>query len=250
MRTNAAEGNHNFLHWNRDTPTCVYGITQRSLDSGVTWANYPASMGGVLRVFPGNHDIIYGVIRNSSNSNTLKRSTDKGATSATLAEIGWDIYDGLLRNVILAIHPTDPGIFFCLGPTGDLARYDASTGVWKTDYNLIALHNAANPASRPGTTARCPRSRSTRRTPMSAMSASSASGRTRSGAAENIQSASPTWEDVTYNLHRCNIGLQVRGAPAHRRRLLRQRRHRRTAAAESARRQEKPLAGAASSIPL
>ena len=24
----------------------------------------------------------------------------------------------------------------------------------------------------------------------------------------NIQSASPTWEDVTYNLHRCNIGFK------------------------------------------
>ena len=52
-----------FLHWNRDTPTVVYANNARSLDSGATWQGYAAGFGGCRAVFPGDHDICYGLTR-------------------------------------------------------------------------------------------------------------------------------------------------------------------------------------------
>ena len=63
-----------------------------------------------------------------------------------LADIGWG---GILSSdafyAVLAIHPTDPAIFFTASSTGDLARFDGNAGTWRTGYDLRGLHKAAYP---------------------------------------------------------------------------------------------------------
>ena len=136
-----------FLQWNRDTPTVVYEDSVRSLDGGQTWVDYGSGFGGCRAVFPGNHDICYGLTRLTGPERyELRRSNDRGATHSLLANIGWG---GVLFTnfyyAVLAIHPTDPAVFFTVSSTGDLARYDGNTGAWRTGYGMPARHQAAHP---------------------------------------------------------------------------------------------------------
>ena len=53
---------------------------------------------------------------------------------------------------ILAIHPTDPAIFFTVSSTGDLARYDGNTGTWRTSYGMPGLPSGGATRTRPSPT--------------------------------------------------------------------------------------------------
>ena len=74
---------------------------------------------------------------------------------------------GDFYRAVLAIHPTDPAIFFTKASTGDLARYDGNTGTWRTNYGLRPCTRRPIPAR---SIPMSRRSRSTRRTPTSATS--------------------------------------------------------------------------------
>jgi hypothetical protein len=135
-----------FLHWNRDTPTVVYEDSVRSTTSGETWTNYASGFGGCRAVYPGDNDICYGLTKLAGPERyELRRSNDRGATIASTVAIP---YPGILFTnlyyAIIAIHPTDPAIFFCRGSGGDLARYDGNTATWRTGYGMPARHLAAH----------------------------------------------------------------------------------------------------------
>jgi len=208
-RVRDAEDKHVFLQWNRDTPTCIYSTNARSLLSGEpdSWVGYGAGFGGARAVFPGDHDIVYGLTRVSSSSFVLRRSNDRGTTHAVLADIGWG---GILSSdafyAVLAIHPTDPAIFFTASSTGDLARFDGNAGTWRTGYDLRGLHKAAYPD------AASPAVYSVALDPQDAnvgyvgIESYGFHGIWRSG---NIQAASPDWEDITANFHRINTGPKL-----------------------------------------
>jgi hypothetical protein len=207
-RVRDVDDKHVFLQWNRDTPTCVYSTNARSLSSGDrgSWVGYGAGFGGCRAVFPGDHDVCYG-LSGSGSSWTLRRSDDRGDTHRVLASIGWGgILSADLGYMVLAIHPTDPAVFFTASASGDLARYDGTSGTWRTGYGLRSLHAAAHPG------APSPQVCSVALDPQDAdvgyvgIESFGFHGVWRS---RNIQAASPDWEDVTLDFPRINVGPRL-----------------------------------------
>ena len=210
---------------------------RRSLDERRDrgWATGPGSA-AAGRCSPGTMTSVYGLTRLTGP----ERSTCAGRTIAArptrvLAEyrLGRRCCRANFYYAVLAIHPTDPAIFFTASSTGDLARFDGNTGTWRTSYGMPApAHRRRYPGrGEPRTSIR---SRSTRRTPTSATSAWRALAIHGIWRSENIQAVSPDWEDITTNFHRINTGSEAGGASADRRRVRRQRRRRRGAGAAAA----------------
>ena len=195
-----------YLHWNKTTPTVVYGWGQRSLDSGLTWAPYPGMGGmGVCSVYPGNEDTIYG-LELVSGQTQFRRSTDRGATSSIIVTAPWDaktIWNP--REFIIAVHPSNPDYFFTRSASGDLARWNGSS--WKTDYNIFGLHIAANPTAPSGHQRKIrdviidPQDANTGYVIVYCVGFHSVWRTT------NLLSNNPTWEDVTFNLWRGDTGF-------------------------------------------
>ena len=107
---------------------------------------------------------------------------------------------------VLAIHPTDPAIFFTVSSTGDLARYDGNTGTWRTSYGMPARHTAAHPggpAAKVASIALDPQAANVGYVSMECV------GNNGIWRSENIQAVSPDWEDITMNFHRVNVGPRL-----------------------------------------
>jgi hypothetical protein len=207
VRVRDVNEKHGFMQWNRDTPTVVYASNVRSTNSGVSWGGYASGFGQAVRVFDGDHDIVYGLSRTTGPERyTLRRSNDCGVTIASAVSIPWA---GLLFKdlfyAILAIHPTDPAIFFTVGSTGDLARYDGNTGTWRTGYGMPARHLAAHPGP-PAEVKSIALDPQDANVGYVAMNSPGNHGIWRS---LDIQAVSPSWEDITKDFHRSTVPPKV-----------------------------------------
>ena len=179
-----------FLQWNRDTPTVVYEDSVRSLDGGQTWVDYGSGFGGCRAVFPGDHDICYGLTRLTGPERyELRRSNDRGATHSLLANIGWGgvLFTTSTTPSSRSTRPTRRSS----SPSARPATSHATTATRAPGGPATACRPATGGAPGRGEPRRSSRSRSTRRTPTSDTSASRAlaiHGIWRSG---NIQAVSP-----------------------------------------------------------
>ena len=200
-----------FLEWNRDTPTVVYEDSVRSLDGGQSsWQGYAAGFGGCRAVFPGDHDICYGLTRLTGPERyELRRSNDRGATDPPL-----DGADQLGRRAVHELllrdprHPPDR--------PGDLLHPGSQTRRPRTLRRQHRhLANRLRHAGAPSGGASGGRPAGVKSIALDAQDANvgyvviESPGNHSIWRSQSIQAASPEWEDITFGFHRSTVFPKV-----------------------------------------
>lgn len=201
-RVNDGAQSSTSLVWHRLNGSKVYATGKRSVNAGASWVG----MGGgtLLDTFWSDPDVLYA--RPSAGVNTkIQWSQDSGVTWTDFVNNGWDIgpLNGDTRFPVFAVHPTNSQIIFIPSSTGDLARYNRSTGQWKTNYNLLGLQRQAYPNMPSGFKQRVGFIEIDPNDANVGYVFVDATGYNTVWRSRNFQSDNPTWENVSYDLPRC-----------------------------------------------
>ncbi len=206
VRVTDTHGPYTFLHWHRTAPSVIYSGDRRSTNAGLSFSGYPSGIGRVVDCLRADNDVIYG-ISGSGADTELRWSQDRGNTASLFVRVGWNVTAGDVRRFIVTAHPTNRNVIFTRSANGDLARYDRASNSWRTNYGLIAQTRAANPGMPSNFPASVASIAIDPQDPECVYVAMLSPGYQTLWRTQNGQSASPTWENITYNMFRVSRGI-------------------------------------------